>query len=158
MQLHDKHGQQVTTLEGSNPWLTLTLDYKPGVLTNWPQHHIAVSLIIYKQQKNCETSNRDRISLRQSLLSSLISARSRKWKFKCIDGHSIETLRCICWLQKYVKSPITKSFVHNNVILVVLLTFNIIIHFRPMLPFNTPWKHQKTRGFRMFSGSIKKEH
>ena len=30
-----------------------------------------------------------------------------------------------------------------------------LTHFRPLLLFYTPWKHQKTRGFLMFSGGIK---
>ena len=33
-----------------------------------------------------------------------------------------------------------------------------LTHFRPMSPFYTPWKRQKTRGFLKFSGSIEREH
>ena len=32
-----------------------------------------------------------------------------------------------------------------------------LTHFMPMISFDTPWKHQKTRGFLMFSGSIKRD-
>ena len=28
----------------------------------------------------------------------------------------------------------------------------------PMFPFYTPWKHQKTRSFKLFSGGVKWEH
>ena len=31
----------------------------------------------------------------------------------------------------------------------------ILTHFRPTFPFNTPWKHQKTIGFPMFSEDVK---
>ena len=34
----------------------------------------------------------------------------------------------------------------------------ILTHFRPMFHFYTPWKHQKTGGFLMFSGGIEMEH
>ena len=34
----------------------------------------------------------------------------------------------------------------------------ILTHFRPMFHFYTPWKHQKTGGFLMFSGDIEMEH
>ena len=30
-------------------------------------------------------------------------------------------------------------------------------HFMPLISFDTPWKHQKTRGFPMFSGGIKRD-
>ena len=33
-----------------------------------------------------------------------------------------------------------------------------LAHFWRMLLFYTPWKHQKTFGFLVFSGSIKREH
>ena len=32
-----------------------------------------------------------------------------------------------------------------------------LTHFMPLISFDTPWKHQKTRGFRMFSGGIKSD-
>ena len=32
-----------------------------------------------------------------------------------------------------------------------------LTHFIPLISFDTPWKHQKTRGFRMFSGAIKRD-
>ena len=31
----------------------------------------------------------------------------------------------------------------------------LIIHFRPMFLFYTPWKHQKTKGFLVLSGGYK---
>ena len=33
-----------------------------------------------------------------------------------------------------------------------------LTHFWSMFPFDTPWRHQKTLGFLMFSGDIKWEH
>ena len=33
-----------------------------------------------------------------------------------------------------------------------------LTHFWPMFPFYTPWKHQKTKGFLVFSGGTKWEH
>ena len=39
----------------------------------------------------------------------------------------------------------------SNLYLIVFLT-----HFMPLISFDTPWKHQKTRGFLMFSGYIKR--
>ena len=38
------------------------------------------------------------------------------------------------------------------------LQFSTLTHFRPMFPFNTPWKHQKTFDFLVFSKGIKWEH
>ena len=32
-----------------------------------------------------------------------------------------------------------------------------LTHFRQIFPFYTPWKHQKTKGYLMFSGGIKWE-
>ena len=32
-----------------------------------------------------------------------------------------------------------------------------LTHFMPLISFHTPWKHQKTRGFLMFSGGIKRD-
>ena len=34
----------------------------------------------------------------------------------------------------------------------------LITHFRPMFPFYTPWKRQKTFDFLTFSGGIEREH
>ena len=39
-----------------------------------------------------------------------------------------------------------------------IICWNSLSYFWPMFPFYTPWKHQKTRGFTVFSGSIKWEH
>ena len=39
----------------------------------------------------------------------------------------------------------------SNLYLIVFLT-----HFMPLISFDTPWKHQKTRGFLMFSGGLKR--
>ena len=33
-----------------------------------------------------------------------------------------------------------------------------ITHYCPVFPFYTPLKHQKTKGFLMFSGGIKRKH
>ena len=33
-----------------------------------------------------------------------------------------------------------------------------LTHFKPMFHFYTPWKHQKTRGFFIFSGGVEIEH
>ena len=33
-----------------------------------------------------------------------------------------------------------------------------LTHFRPVFPFYTPWKRQKTFGFLTFSGGIEREH
>ena len=33
-----------------------------------------------------------------------------------------------------------------------------LTHFSPVLHFYTPWKHQKTKGFQMFSGGIEMWH
>ena len=35
---------------------------------------------------------------------------------------------------------------------------SLLTHFRPVFPFYTPWKRQKTSGFLTFSGSIEREH
>ena len=32
-----------------------------------------------------------------------------------------------------------------------------LIHFMPLISFDTPWKHQKTSGFLMFSGGMKRD-
>ena len=59
--------------------------------------------------------------------------------------------------------------VSNNIILflILIIFMNVqkdyfikkqLTHFRPMFPFYTPWKHQKTFGFLVFSGGIKWEH
>ena len=40
----------------------------------------------------------------------------------------------------------------------VLISFLILTHFQPLFYFYTPWKHQKTGGFLMFSGGIEVEH
>ena len=37
------------------------------------------------------------------------------------------------------------------------LTFSTLTHFNPLISFYTPWKHQKTRGFLIFSGGIKRD-
>ena len=34
---------------------------------------------------------------------------------------------------------------------------SVLIHFMPLVSFYTPWKHQKTRGFLMFTGVNKKK-
>ena len=39
-----------------------------------------------------------------------------------------------------------------------LTFYHLLTHFQPMLYFNTPWKHQKTGGFLMFSRGIEVEH
>ena len=39
-----------------------------------------------------------------------------------------------------------------------IICWNSLSYFWSMFPFYTPWKHQKTRGFTGFSGSIKLEH
>ena len=39
-----------------------------------------------------------------------------------------------------------------------LLLLSILTYFWPMFPFYTPWKHQKTFGFLVFSWGIKWEH
>ena len=36
--------------------------------------------------------------------------------------------------------------------------YEVLIHFWPMFQFYTRWKHQKTKGFLVFSGGIKWEH
>ena len=40
------------------------------------------------------------------------------------------------------------------ILLFCLFLSGIFIHFIPLVSFHTPWKHQKTRGFFMFSGGI----
>ena len=39
-----------------------------------------------------------------------------------------------------------------------VLRMEFLTHFRPVFPFYTRWKHQKTRGFVTFSGGIEGEH
>ena len=34
----------------------------------------------------------------------------------------------------------------------------LLTHFKPMFPFYTPWKRQKTRDFLTFSGFTEREH
>ena len=38
------------------------------------------------------------------------------------------------------------------------LRLSLFIHFWSVFPFYTPWKHQETFGFLIFSGGIKWEH
>ena len=38
------------------------------------------------------------------------------------------------------------------------LTILTLTYFRPMFPFYTPWKRQKTFGFLTFSGGIEREY
>ena len=38
------------------------------------------------------------------------------------------------------------------------LLFVQLTHFMPLVSFDTPWKHQKTFGFLMFSEAIEKDH
>ena len=33
----------------------------------------------------------------------------------------------------------------------------LLTHFMPLISFDTPWKYQKTKGFMMFSGGIKRD-
>ena len=46
-------------------------------------------------------------------------------------------------------STITAEIVKNSI--------TLLTHFWTMLPIYTPWKHQETRGFLVFSGGIKWE-
>ena len=39
-----------------------------------------------------------------------------------------------------------------------VIAFLVLTHFQPMFHFYTPWKHQKTSDFLMFSEGIVKEH
>ena len=34
---------------------------------------------------------------------------------------------------------------------------SVLTHFMPLISFDTPWKHQKTRGFLILSGGIKRD-
>ena len=34
---------------------------------------------------------------------------------------------------------------------------NVLTHFMPLFSFDNPWKHQKTKGFLMFSGGIERD-
>ena len=38
-----------------------------------------------------------------------------------------------------------------------IITFLHSIDFMPLVSFDTPWKYQKTSGFRMFSGGIERD-
>ena len=50
--------------------------------------------------------------------------------------------------------PLSRS----NVMFIYLSMFKgLLTHFMPQVSFNTPWKHQKTFGFLMFSGGIERD-
>ena len=51
-----------------------------------------------------------------------------------------------------------KKFIWYWVDLVSSVVSSVLIHFQPMFHFYTPWKHQKTGGFLMFSGGIEVQH
>ena len=74
--------------------------------------------------------------------------------------------RCYCFFSKW-KISATKVLPGPPSLLILDKSLpksrqhqrNLLIHFWPMLPFYTPWKYQKTKGFckgfLVFSGSIK---
>ena len=50
---------------------------------------------------------------------------------------------------------------NNCFIVIMILLLSVLLpltYLWPMFPFYTPWKHQKTKGFLVFSGGIKWEH
>ena len=50
--------------------------------------------------------------------------------------------------------PLSRS----NVMFIYLSMFKgLLTHFMPQVSFNTPWKHQKTFDFLMFSGGIERD-
>ena len=60
-----------------------------------------------------------------------------------------------CYIYNHVLRNIA-----NDVICIreIFSEFRSLTQFRPMFPFYNPWKHQKTKGFLVFSGGIKWEH
>ena len=57
-------------------------------------------------------------------------------------------------LNKWYQITQSVSFWNNGKIGVLWVDLN---YFWPMFPFHTPWKHQKTKGFLVFSGDTKWE-
>ena len=50
--------------------------------------------------------------------------------------------------------PLSRS----NMMFIYLSMFKgLLTHFMPQVSFNTPWKHQKTFSFLMFSGGIERD-
>ena len=43
---------------------------------------------------------------------------------------------------------------HSKIAVFVCFNKSLLTHFMPLVSFDTPWKHQKTEGFLMFSGAI----
>ena len=91
---------------------------------------------------------------------------------------TIETRRREVCLKLTIKTPERQHWCHLGVfivnfehmsrlvLLLLLLTLSrkipvgnilkmkLLIHFMPLVSFYTPWKHQKTKGFLMFSGDV----
>ena len=56
----------------------------------------------------------------------------------------------------FLFEPIAIHEVFENTSFLLVNAF-CISHFMPLTSFDTPWKHQKTSGFLMFSGGIKRD-
>ena len=62
------------------------------------------------------------------------------------------------WASPYTAARYFQLFHFQYVKWCKIINMYILGHFWPMLPFYTPRKHQKTKGFLVFSGGIKWEH
>ena len=65
----------------------------------------------------------------------------------------ISMFSCILWQTQQNTGKFWDKYVHWHEMSQKSLTY-----FLPMFPFYTPWEHQKTKGFLVFSGGIKWEH
>ena len=89
---------------------------------------------------------------------------SDKQAKSCYTNHIFcRTLYLWTWKLKKVINKL--QIVTQITFFVGLCTYNLKIetgdkqtHFWPIFPFYTPWKHQKTKGFLVFSGVLKWEH
>ena len=59
--------------------------------------------------------------------------------------------KCCGWVKQAIM--LNQSFLGFKLLQYILP----LTHFMPLISFDTPWKHQKIRGFMMFSGGIKRD-
>ena len=82
----------------------------------------------------------------------------RKWYCKpaiCNCGNYVKTLKIEFRFGSFRKKALGDCF---QILLLILSHFeqiNPFSHFQPVFHFYTPWKHQKTRGFLVFSGGYR---
>ena len=101
-----------------------------------------------RQQEN----NARQIFRKTNICHPLIRPRTRAYQE---GGKKCSFFRKFCLLCLLVTSVLRFAFwpYYRWILIILLLT-----HFRPISSFYTPRKHQKTRGFLMFSGDIERKH